>query len=292
MLRFSRPSPPSRQASRSKFGCASLGVIFFVTLVVVAGLAKGRDGAQTDASAQTLNLAIIVVPTKPDAEAVLKQLSAGMDFGVLAKEISIDATAVDGGYMGALDPKALRSELRDALGRHTVGQLTDIVQLPSGFAILKILPAPPVSTDLNPERILALISRGEIRFGAPLSGQVEANAIMQEFPKPEGWNRDLREVCKLRTQSLTDAENGLRTLLQAAQRPADHDAALDQVNGHGALGQLLAYSGEMSQSIRGMEDRLRDSRKSHPQTVAKPGGESRYCALARVGNGKRRLSQP
>ncbi len=220
-----------------------------MTLVVVAGLAEGRDGAQTAASAQTLNLAIIVVPTKPDAEAVLKQLSAGMDFGVLAKEISIDATAVDGGYMGALDPKALRSELRDALGRHTVGQLTDIVQLPSGFAILKILPAPSVSTDLNPERILALISRGEIRFGAPLSGQVEANAIMQELPKPEGWNRDLREVCELRTQSLTDAENGLRTLLQAAKPPADHDAALDQVNGHGALGQLLAYSGEMSQSI-------------------------------------------
>jgi tetratricopeptide (TPR) repeat protein len=226
-----------------------VGVVFFVALVAVAALAEGRDGAQTGASGATLNLAIIVVPTRQDAEAALKRLSAGMDFGVLAKEISIDATAVDGGYMGALDPKELRSELRDALGRYSVGQVTDIIQLPSGFAILKILAAPPVSTDLNPERILALISRGQIRFGAAVSGQVEANAIMQDFPKPAGWDRDLREVCKLRTESLTNAENGLRGVLQAAGPPEDHDAGLDRVNGHSALGQLLAYRGEMDQSI-------------------------------------------
>jgi tetratricopeptide (TPR) repeat protein len=219
-------------------------------VLVVIVLAEGWGGAQTVAPAQALNLAIIVVPTRANAEAVLKQLNAGADFGVLAKEKSTDPSAVDGGYMGALEPNALRSELRDALGGHSVEQLTDIVQVPSGFAILKVLPAPPVSGDLNPKRILALISRGEIRFGAPLSGQVEANAIMQEFPKPDGWNRDLGKICELRTQSLASAESGLRTALSAASTPpADHDAALDQINGHAALGQLLAYRGEMSQSI-------------------------------------------
>jgi tetratricopeptide (TPR) repeat protein len=228
----------------------SKNLSWLYALVVVTALAEGRAGAQIVAPPQTLNLAIVVVPTRADAEVVLKQLNGGVDFGILAKEKSTDATAVDGGYIGALEPNALRTELRDALGGHSVGQLTDIVQVPSGFAILKILPAAPESVDLNPKRILALISRGEIRFGAPLSGQVEANAIMQEFPKPDGWNRDLREICELRTKSLTNAESGLRTVLSAASKPpADHDAAVDQINGHAALGQLLAYQGEMTQSI-------------------------------------------
>jgi tetratricopeptide (TPR) repeat protein len=249
MLSLSRPGPRSTRFFRSRVVKASAGGTLVLALLVGVALAEGQDDAMTPAPSQPLNLAIIVVPTRPDAEAVLKQLKAGVDFGVLAKEVSTDATAVDGGYMGALDPKALRSELRDVLGRYSVGQLTDIIQLPSGFAILKILPAPPVSTDVNPERIQALISRGQIRFGAAVSGQVEANAIMQDFPKPSGWDRDLREVCKLRTESLTNAENGLRAVLQAAGPPTDHDAGLDRVNGYSALGQLLAYRGEMDRSI-------------------------------------------
>ena len=51
-----------------------------------------------------MNLAIVVVPTRADAEIVLKELNAGVDFGVPAKEKSSDATAVDGGYIGALEP--------------------------------------------------------------------------------------------------------------------------------------------------------------------------------------------
>ena len=229
--------------------CVKLQPLHLYAFAVVAALGTGLAGAQSDGPSQPFNLAIIVVPTRTDAEALLKQLRAGMDFSVLAKEKSTDATATDGGYMGALEPNALRSELRDALGGHSVGQLTDIAQVPSGFAILKILPAPPPSSDVDPKRITALISRGEIWFGAPLSGQVEANAIMQEFPKPEGWNRDLHEICELRTQSLTNAENGLPTVLNAQGPPPDREAALDQVNGHAALGQLLAYRGEMSRSI-------------------------------------------
>ncbi len=218
-------------------------------LAVVAVLVTCWSRAQAGGPSQPLPLAIIVAATRTDAETVLKQLRAGMDFAVLAKEKSTDASAVDGGYMGALAPDALRSELRDALDGRGAGQLTDIVQVPSGFAILKILSAPPVSSDVDPKRITALISRGEIWFGAPLSGQVEANAIMHDFPKPDGWNRDLREICELRTQSLTSAESGLRAALNAEGPPADQDAALDQVNGHAALGQLLAYRGEMSHSI-------------------------------------------
>ncbi len=220
-------------------------------LVILVGLlANGRGGAQIPESPHPLNLAIIVVSSQQDAESVLKQLNAGADFAVLAREKSIDASSADGGFVGTLDPNELRSELRDALRGHQPGQLTNIVRTPSGFAILKILRSRPTSEDLNPKRILALISSGEIRWGAPLSGQVEANAIMQDFPKPDGWNRDLREICKLRTESMAEAENGLQAALnKKTMPPVGHDDALDQLNGYSALGQLLAYRGDMSQSV-------------------------------------------
>jgi tetratricopeptide (TPR) repeat protein len=208
------------------------------------------SSAQTGDTSQEKDLGIIVMPTRADAEAVLKQLHSGANFSVLAKEKSTDATAIDGGYMGKLDPGQLRGELREALSGHGVGQLTDVVQLPSGFAILTILPAAPPLEDLNPKRISSLVSTGAIRFGAPLSGQVEANAIMQEFPKPEGWNRDLHQVCEIRGQSLANAEGGLRTALgPVPSLPLSHDAAVDQINGHAALAQLLAYQGKMDKSI-------------------------------------------
>jgi tetratricopeptide (TPR) repeat protein len=229
--------------------CTRLACIFLVLL-----LANGmtRDAAaQAPDGPRTVDLGIIVAPSRSDLEQVLKQLHAGMDFSVLAKERSVDATAVDGGYMGRVLPEQLRTELRDALQGCKTGDLTRIIELPSGFAILKILSKPPVLTDLNPKRISSLISTGAIRYGAWLSGQVEANAIMQQFPKPDGWNRDLPEVCRLRKESLSQARSDLRrALLDAEPKPEmDHDTTVDHINGHAALAQLFAYSGEMDDSI-------------------------------------------
>ena len=90
------------------------------------------------------------MPTLEGAKDIVKELANGKDFAILAKEKSIDATASDGGYMGKVDPAQLRIELRDAVRDHNSGQLTNIVQLPSGFAVLKILPDSPAMNDLNP----------------------------------------------------------------------------------------------------------------------------------------------
>ena len=71
----------------------SRNLSWLYTLVVVTGLAEGNGGAQAVVPSQALNLAIIVMPTRADAEGVLKQLNAGVDFGVLAKEKSADPSA-------------------------------------------------------------------------------------------------------------------------------------------------------------------------------------------------------
>jgi len=207
--------------------------------------------AQAPESQRTLELGIIVVPTRPDIDQVVRALQAGKDFSVLAKEKSIDATAVDGGYVGRMPPEQLRTELRMAVEGRQAGELSDVVELPTGFAVLKIFPSAPPLSDLNPKRISSLIATGAIRYGAPLSGQVEANAIMQQFPKPDGWNRDLQQVCSLRKQSLAQARSDLQRALDAEKKPQmDHDTTVDQINGHAALAQLFAYDGEMDKSIK------------------------------------------
>jgi tetratricopeptide (TPR) repeat protein len=219
------------------------------TLVLLAGICATLVKAETGDVPHARELAIIVTPTMSDAEAVLKQLSTGTDFSVLAKERSIDASASDGGYMGKLDPSQLRPELREALRGHGVGQLTDVVHLPSGFAILKVLPAAP-ARDLNPNRISSLVSTGAIRFGPQVAGLGEADAAFQDYPKPDGWNRDLHKVCEIRQESLAGAKETMRHLVDS-----DHSTqtegltATDRIQGHSVLAQLYSFSGEMEKSI-------------------------------------------
>ncbi len=191
-----------------------------------------------------------MTPSMSDAEAVLKKLNAGTDFAVLAKETSTDPTAADGGYMGKLQPSQLRGELRDALQGHGVGQLTDVVHLPSGFAILKVLPAAPATTDLNPNRISSLVSNGAIRYGAQVAGLGEADAALQDYPKPDGWNHDLHKVCEIRRQSLADAKDIMHDFVYTATTGQTGPITpTDRIQGHSVLAQLYDYSGEMEKSI-------------------------------------------
>ena len=71
---------------------ATFSVLLFLT-VMSALPAKTQEGGVPS----QMDLGIIVMPTQAGAEAVLKQLNAGADSSVLAKERSTDATAVDGG---------------------------------------------------------------------------------------------------------------------------------------------------------------------------------------------------
>jgi tetratricopeptide (TPR) repeat protein len=205
--------------------------------------------AQTQDTAHKIQLGIIVLPTLEDAQAAVKLLNAGQDFAVLAKEKSIDATATDGGYMGNLDPSELRVEIRDALGGHHVGELTNIVRLPSGFAVLKILSVAPSTADLNPQRIAALIGNGVIRVGANVSGMSEANAAFVEYAKEMGWHpHDLNAVCSTRKDSLADAKTSVEVALTGSG--SAKMSVQDQIAGYSSLAQLYGYTGDMEQSIR------------------------------------------
>jgi hypothetical protein len=238
---------PLIRIQRPISGSAIAGVF---ALLILASMNANRLYAQAGDASKAMDIGIIVMPTMPDAEKVLEQLNGGTDFAVLAKEKSIDATASDGGYLGTVTPAQLRAELRDALQGHTVGQLTGVVRLPSGFAILKVLPAAPVVADLNAKRISSLIATGAIRIGAQVDGLAEADSVFRDYPKPDGWNHDLEKVCEIRTKSLAGAKSHLQNLLDSVPAADEGEEKTPQlIQGHAALAQLYAFSGEMAQSI-------------------------------------------
>jgi len=227
-------------------GVTSLAVM----LLLLAG-GGDRCHAQPEAISQTIELGIIVTPTEAEAGTVLKQLTAGWDFGVIAKEKSIDPTSNDGGYMGRMIPSQLSPEMRDALAGHTTGQLTGIVIVPSGFAILKILAAAPPTEDLNSKQIDPLVANGTIRYGANIGGYGEADQLFLRYPKPDRWNRDLHQSCSLRKEALDAGMRGLDDILDAAKPGnATTYSANDIVQTHEYKGQIYAYLGKMEDSIK------------------------------------------
>ena len=92
----------------------SVGLSGFALVLVLLVALLPHTQAQL-ADSQELELGVLITVRAEDAAAALKQLKAGADFGVLAREKSIDTTAGQGGYMGRLNPERLRPELADAV---------------------------------------------------------------------------------------------------------------------------------------------------------------------------------
>lgn len=217
--------------------------------VLLAGVAALAP-AQQDA-ARPVDLGIIVTTSEPEAQAVLKQLNAGFDFSVLAKEKSIDSTANDGGYMGNMLIAQLRPEFQVALQGRSVGQTSDIVPVSSGFAILKILPAPPPLEDLKLDRIAQMYSSGDLRLGPSIGGFSESIVVFKQFPKPDGWDHDLQQSCDLRNQSWNYAVDRMTKILASAESgTASNFAPAEIMKLHAYRGQLYSFAGKMDEAIR------------------------------------------
>src|SRR5215468_8485802 len=144
------------------------------------------QSAEPDASAKPKGVAlqVIVVNTREQAQRVLEQLKAGYDFASLAKEKSIDPTADSGGFMGRMDPAGLRPELRDALQGVAPEQLSAVTRIPSGYAILKVIPQSEAEKRENPPkaRLAALLAYGSVLYSLDISGLVEAEEALLRFP--------------------------------------------------------------------------------------------------------------
>jgi hypothetical protein len=206
------------------------------------------------AFAATVVLRLVVVDSADDAARLLKQLKSGADFAVLAREKSTDATAVDGGYLGKVDPATLRPELRDALQGLQPGDLSRIVKLPSGYALVKVLPETEVAKldDVNRARQAAIAAAGSVHYAPDLDGQQEALAAMVQMPKPAGWDQDIQTICEVHTRAYEIAMDRATRLVD----PADPNGVArtnarpyDWIEARFVKGQLHAYVGDMPKAI-------------------------------------------
>lgn len=75
------------------------------------------------------------------AESAKKQLDAGENFGDVARSVSDLPSKEDGGDIGTFQENELAPYMKDAVLAMKPGDISDIIETPAGFQILKVLPA-------------------------------------------------------------------------------------------------------------------------------------------------------
>ena len=226
--------------------------IVALTMLIIVAVAASPQTSQLSPRTPTdsVTLRIIVVGSEDEARRVLEQLTRGENFVALAKKVSLDPTSDNGGLLGRMTLSGLRPELRDALQGVGVGQLSPVVQIPTGFAVLKVVPdaeaADDASVTSSPNRAVA--ATGSVKYVTDVAGFGVATVVLQQVEKPADWNLDPQTICRMRTQSLTAAQTSLeRDLSSGAYLTST--TPFDLVQAHVVLGQLHAYFGGMSQTI-------------------------------------------
>lgn len=234
----------------------SLMFVLVCALLLGAGLLSQAQ----DQPSKVLNLRIIVVSSLDRAQSILAQLHNGADFADLAKSQSIDTTAPESGSLGSIDVSSLRSELRQAVAGLSAGQISSIVQIPIGFAILKVEAesSSARNSDASKSGNAALDSAGSVKYALSLGGFNEAETSLNEFIKPPDWNRDPRKICEMRKQSFVEAKESLEALFSPENRKIRDELNPGQlINARYSFGEVYSYEGDMTNAIAQYENAYR-----------------------------------
>ena len=217
--------------------------------------ASGAPAPAQPASERDVTLRVIVVKSAEEAERIVARLKSGENFVALATAESIDPTAPAGGLLGRVTLSILPSLLKDALQGVNPGQLSPVVRIPTGFAILKVVEETDAAIiNMNGANSAVVTdapgSVNSVKYVIDVSGLVEAEALLQAFPKPADWNQDPRTICQARRQSLASSQKSLEEFLspgKTAARPSR--PPFDVMQAYFALGQLHAYQGQMERAL-------------------------------------------
>jgi choline-sulfatase len=98
---------------------------------------RPAEGAPVRPGEGTAHLRLMRVAARSKAEDALRQLAAGASFEQLARSVSEDASAPRGGDLGVVRLSDLAPPLRqaaEALGR---GEVSGVIEIPGGYAILR-----------------------------------------------------------------------------------------------------------------------------------------------------------
>jgi tetratricopeptide (TPR) repeat protein len=207
-----------------------------------------QSGAGEDPKA--LSLRIIVVNSVEQAQEIVRELKKGRDFADLARKQSIDPTASEGGLLGKIVVSSLRPELRDALNGVAPGQITGIVKNPLGFAILKVEAEQNPSSRAAGTGTPATDSSGSVKPIWNIGGFVEAGVALYTFSKPSGWEKDPRQICEMRKQSLAHAKGALERFFSPSnEKERESLSPIDLLNTYYSLAEIHSFEGDMDQAI-------------------------------------------
>ena len=273
-----------------------------VWLLVLGALATSgiRSGTQqiSPVPAQAtpsdeVTLRVIVVDSAEEAQSLVSRLRGGEDFIALAHAESIDPTANTGGLLGKLTLSTLPPVLKDALVGVGPGQLSPIVRIPTGFAILKVVDeTDPAHINMNAATPASLATRADVKYVIDVSGLVEAEAILQAFPKPKDWNQSPASICQVRRQSSGIVRAIARGFPVAGEtRRPRHATTLRRHAGPlrpGSTPCLLRPHGSRARSV---STGLRDCSRCCPRCRTADGGSVGRRVPAQGRNGERRPSR-
>ncbi|MEM6625257.1 MAG: peptidylprolyl isomerase [Pseudomonadota bacterium] len=108
----------------------------------------------------------IVLETRDAAEQVIRELSEGVDFAVLASNISIDdTTRLEGGDLGYVKPEDAPAELVRVIETTPMGGIANPFETDLGWHVVKVedrrTEQPPTMEELRPQ-IMRFLTLGEI----------------------------------------------------------------------------------------------------------------------------------
>jgi tetratricopeptide (TPR) repeat protein len=224
-----------------------------------------------NSSSEEVSLRLILVDSPEKAHKVVERLNKGEDFGALAKEVSTDPTADADGFMGTFVLSAVRSELRDALGGIQPGQISAVIKIPAGYAILKLISRKAASSSgesgvKGPQSTLSFSSSRATGRQMPVTSGVPAvEPAFFSMEKPAGWNRDMGSICRYHQDSISQAQERMANLLKPESY--FHLSATDQLGVHYVSALLESYQGHLPEAISHWEEAYRIAQASLPDNI-------------------------
>ncbi len=232
------------------------GTVWPILLICAAIMPQtGRSDA-----ANSRPMELILVDSLPQATDLLHRLEKGEDFAVLAHKYSTDPTANDGGYLGIVDPEGLRLELRDAVKGLLPGQVTPVVKMPGGYALVKVLRGNESveAENVDATRLIAVNSQSSARITTDASGYQEFMQAFRRSISGSKWGLDLKQVCADRTEAGAWGVAALRDQLRD-QKSMD---AEETATVHQAIAGLLSTSGKIDEALPEWEQAYRIAQTS------------------------------
>jgi tetratricopeptide (TPR) repeat protein len=242
-------------------------ILLAISFALALAFTQEFPSSQSQEADRQVTFRIIVVSSEDAAQRIAQQVASGANFVALAGAESIDPSAPTGGLIGPIALSALRPEMREVLQGLQPGQVSPIVRVPLGFAVVQLVPPSSAAALIGATEVPGLASTGAVRATLSVDGLGEAETALNNFNKPEDWNQAPRLICQLRQQSVATVLKALTAALTPGNPALREASSLDIIEVYIALANLYAFDGRMREAIEQFEQALRLAEAQYADAV-------------------------